>query len=367
MIGRGSLFEISSGISLRRWQSRRRLNPILEVVSQTLPPSSAIRPDGGVTATPLPQAQFRQPPRAWNDAPLVGKTAALVGASVLGGVIVGMVEAHTRHSGWVLGIGVPLLIGWMVILGRLWICYPIERILAWWRVIHHNRTPGALDDLPIGRHDEAGELARAFYQLTVHSIRRDYEARQLRRTLDHRIAEATRQATQQLRRLAMRDPLTNLGNRRFLEQTLEPLVKSVLDSRSTLACVSMDADCFKEVNDTLGHAAGDDLLVFLASLIRGNIRQEDYAIRLGGDEFLILMPDCEPQRLQKILDRIRMLFKQYVAGSEMARLPVDLSLGVAFLPASGISTGQALLEKADANLYAAKRAGKGRVVGINGQ
>lgn len=300
----------------------------------------------------------------WNDANLAGKTTALVSASVLGGILVGMLEAHTGHRGWALVMGVPMVIGLMVMLGRSWICQPIEKIIHWWRVIHHHRTPGALDELPISRHDEAGELARAFYQLTVHSIRRDYEAKQLRRTLDHRVAEATRQATQQLRRLAMRDPLTDLGNRRFLEQTLEPLVKSVLESGSTLACISMDADYFKQVNDTLGHAAGDDLLVFLASLWRGNIRQEDYAIRLGGDEFVILMPDCDPARLKEISERVRVLFRQYAAGSAMAKLPVDLSMGVAFLPSAGITTGEQLLQRADENLYAAKRAGKGRTIGV---
>ncbi|NJL30129.1 MAG: diguanylate cyclase [Phycisphaerales bacterium] len=321
-------------------------------------------PSQGDSPATLQQVQFRQPRRLWNDASLSGKTTALVGASVLGGALVGMLEAGTGYHGWALGIGVPMVIGAMVLLAKSWICHPIEKIIVWWRRIHHERSPGALDDLPISRHDEAGELARAFYQLTVHSIRRDYEARQLRRTLDHRIAEATRHATLQLRRLAMRDPLTDLGNRRFLEHTLEPLVKSVQESHSTLACVSMDADYFKEVNDTLGHAAGDDLLVFLGSLIRGNIRQEDYAIRLGGDEFLILMPDCERQRVRTITERLRTLFKQYAAGSALAGLPVDLSMGVAYLPSPGINTGEELLQKADENLYAAKRAGKGRVVGV---
>ena len=327
---------------------------------------SARQPEELQAGISIPEASpvLENPRREWNDATLNAKTTALIATAVMGGILVGMAEVHSGHRGWVVAVGLIIVVAGLTSLAKRWICRPVQELTTWWRRVYRERFPGALDELPIGRHDEVGELARAFYQLTVNSIRHDQEARQLRRTLDHRIALATKQATQELHRLTLRDPLTDLGNRRFLEQHLEPLVKSVLESGSTLWCISLDCDCFKQINDTLGHAAGDEVLIFLASLIRANVRQEDYLVRLGGDEFVILMPDCEAARVAMFTQRLRTMFKQYVSASAVERLPVDLSIGVACLPDHGVHTGHDLLAKADEHLYAAKRAGKGRVIGL---
>jgi diguanylate cyclase (GGDEF)-like protein len=159
----------------------------------------------------------------------------------------------------------------------------------------------------------------------------------------------------------MRDPLAGLANRRFLDENLEPLVHSSLHASSPLSCIAIDMDNFKLVNDTLGHKAGDELLTFLASLIRANARNQDFAIRLGGDEFLLILPGCRIQRASQLAHTIALLFRQNARTVHTADIPVDLSFGVACL-GPDITSAKQLLERADANLYAAKRSGKGRIV-----
>ena len=125
----------------------------------------------------------------------------------------------------------------------------------------------------------------------------------------------------------------------------------------------IDMDNFKHVNDTQGHTVGDELLILLASLIRALTRPEDYAVRLGGDEFTVLMPGCSPGRSGQLLDRIRDLFAQHARTAMRIDPPPDLSAGIASLRRDGLDSGRRLLERADANLYAAKHAGKGCIGG----
>jgi two-component system cell cycle response regulator len=249
-------------------------------------------------------------------------------------------------------------------LGRVWVCRPVEKLIHMWGALSVDRRPGAMRMLPMTRQDEAGQLARALYRLASTALKGDYDARQLRRTLDHRVSEATRRATHQLRQMAMRDALTDLANRRFLDDHLEPLVQSVQASGDELVCVMIDVDGFKGVNDSLGHAAGDELLIFLGSLIRAIVRGEDYAVRCGGDEFLVLMPQCDLERAGRFGEQLRVLFRQHVSTALPPEVRSDLSMGVAALRQHKLADGEALLARADANLYAAKRAGRGRTVGV---
>jgi diguanylate cyclase (GGDEF)-like protein len=226
--------------------------------------------------------------------------------------LVGIVEVHLGHAIWPLGLGLTILLATLIWLAQAWVHQPFERLLERMRRIRTISRPASLRSLVLRRRDEIGQLADAVHHIATAAIRDQFEARHLRRTLDHRVEAATHKATRQLRQMAMRDPLTDLGNRHFLDQNLDSLVQSVLDGATDLICVAIDMDNFKQVNDTLGHAKGDELLVFLADLVRGCVRRTDYAARQGGDEFIVLMPDCSLEHAAAVAERIAALFRQHV-------------------------------------------------------
>lgn len=288
---------------------------------------------------------------------LVAAVAAVWGAAV--GVAVTQFTLGT--AGLLIGCGAVSL--GAILLGRLWIVQPIEDIVVQLQRITRPQRPLSTLKLPHHRKDEIGQLARAVHQMNVQSRRDRVEASQLRRTLDTRVEQATRRATAQLSQLAMRDPMTSLGNRRFVEHHLEELVQSCRTTRTELVCIMMDLDNFKPINDTLGHKAGDALIAAVGQLIKASVREQDYAVRMGGDEFAVFMPGCHIENARQFAARLRVHIKaqaQSLLGNEQQ---LDVSLGIAALLRDGASNGSRLLELADAHLYQAKSAGKGRIIG----
>lgn len=167
----------------------------------------------------------------------------------------------------------------------------------------------------------------------------------------------------QLRRAedkAMIDPLTRLYNRAFMETELERLYKEQKSQNGDLSIVMLDVDHFKYHNDTQGHKAGDDVLVFIGELLRGATRPVDRCIRYGGDEFILLLPNCSAATAAEIAERIIRLFRQY-ASTLKSEKPPSLSAGIASLATDASTAGHELLGFADRNLYAAKRSGKNAV------
>lgn len=162
-----------------------------------------------------------------------------------------------------------------------------------------------------------------------------------------------------IRDMAMRDPLTGLPNRKLLFDRLGVAIAAARRNRRLLALMFLDLDGFKGVNDLLGHAAGDELLVELSRRIVSALRDSDTVGRMGGDEFTILIPEVPSARAagqiaRKLLAELR---KPLVVGGE--KVTVTASLGVALFPANG-ETPEALLRGADAAMYRAKAAGKDR-------
>ncbi len=166
----------------------------------------------------------------------------------------------------------------------------------------------------------------------------------------------------QMREQSIRDHLTHLFNRRYLEETLEREVQRAARKNATLGLIMLDLDNFKEINDSLGHAAGDVLLQELGKLLQEQVRQADIACRYGGDEFVLVLPeaslDVTLERAGQILDKVRQM---RVEIPNLTREPVTISAGVAVFPDHG-STGEVVLKSADAALYRAKRDGRARVV-----
>ena len=148
-----------------------------------------------------------------------------------------------------------------------------------------------------------------------------------------------------MRHEAAHDALTELGNRRSLHAALGRLG----GDRARFALLVLDLDGFKAVNDSLGHAAGDELLTAVAGAIRANLRRDDRAFRLGGDEFAIVLHDATPAETAAVQQRL----EAAIATLDIRGARVGASIGVA--TSAGTDDAGALLELADARMYEAKR------------
>ena len=163
---------------------------------------------------------------------------------------------------------------------------------------------------------------------------------------------------ERLRNLALRDGLTNLYNRRFLEEMLERLCADAERRKASVSAIMLDLDHFKLINDQHGHAAGDAVLREVAASILSCLRTVDVACRYGGEEFAIILPDCSVANAATKAEQIRSRINERTIASG---LPVTVSLGVASIPET--CGGQSeLIPQADAALYAAKQQGRDRVV-----
>jgi diguanylate cyclase (GGDEF)-like protein len=161
---------------------------------------------------------------------------------------------------------------------------------------------------------------------------------------------------------AIRDSLTGLFNRRYMEESLKREVHRATRKGISLGIVMLDIDHFKDFNDTFGHAAGDALLHDLGSFLQARIRRGDIACRYGGEEFMLILPesslDDTRQRAEQLREEIKHLSVQHDGQSLSA---ITVSLGVAAF-SEHISTVEAILRAADLALYRAKSEGRDRVV-----
>jgi len=167
---------------------------------------------------------------------------------------------------------------------------------------------------------------------------------------------------EQQRQLAVRDGLTGLYNRRaFGELLLAAIANEDRRPGGSLGLAILDLDHFKKLNDTYGHPAGDAALRSLARLLGQHLRKGDVAARYGGEEFVVILPGSDEERSMGAAERLRSALQKHRFVFEGARIPLSASLGVAIWPADGREP-EALLAAADRALYAAKQAGRNRVV-----
>ena len=165
-----------------------------------------------------------------------------------------------------------------------------------------------------------------------------------------------------LRQQSIRDALTGLYNRRYMEETMERELKRALRDNHSLGIVMFDIDHFKEFNDLHGHDAGDALLRELGAFLNKSLRGGDIICRYGGEEFLVVLPGITPQnalsRAEELREGVKDLHVRHL-GKLLPRC--TLSLGVAVSPQHG-TTVDTLLKAADDALYLAKNEGRDRVV-----
>ncbi len=170
-----------------------------------------------------------------------------------------------------------------------------------------------------------------------------------------------------LRLSGLTDALTDWHNRRYLEVRLTEEVARAQRSGQWLSCLMIDIDHFKQVNDTHGHLAGDEILREVARRIASQVRGSDVAARFGGEEFVVLLPDTEERLARNLAERVRRVVRATpIRADEETALTVTVSLGVAAIRPKRLSEpadqGRALIEAADAAMYRAKKTGRDRVL-----
>ncbi len=199
-----------------------------------------------------------------------------------------------------------------------------------------------------------------------HHVRR--ENRRLQQQLEATVEEVRvknlqlQESLAKLHRLATTDYLTDLTNRRHFAGELERCFGEATRYEFDLTCVMMDLDHYKSLNDTLGHQMGDKILVATARAIRATLRASDVAARYGGDEFVLLLPHTSIDLAITVTQRIRDQVAAWRARYTHVGRELTLSMGLANLHRDGPASADALVCMADQALYAAKQAGRNRLV-----
>ncbi len=246
--------------------------------------------------------------------------------------------------GLLLGIGLPAYILGMTIVR------PLDRLTRGAAKV----AAGDLDvDLPVVGRGEVGYLTQAFNRMVARLRKSREELAAINQVLSEKNKE--------LHELSVKDGLTGLHNRRHLMETLASEAARAERHRHPFAVLMIDLDHFKQYNDTLGHLAGDRLLVRIAEIFRESIRAVDYAARYGGEEFLVMLPESTPEAAMEVAERIRARVAADTCGGTHETGRVTVSIGVAVFPKSG-NTAEALIARADEALYEAKRRGRNRVI-----
>jgi diguanylate cyclase (GGDEF)-like protein/PAS domain S-box-containing protein len=203
-------------------------------------------------------------------------------------------------------------------------------------------------------HDSAGNMLLAGVAVDVSAeVAHKVELERYHRELE--------EANDQLRKLAVTDELTGLRNRRSFEERLVMEFSMARRRKRELSILLIDVDNFKMTNDRWGHAAGDEVLRRLGMILRTTVRLPDLPARYGGEEFVVLLPESGEESAMGLARRVM----QRVAAEEWENEPLTISVGMASMNES-LENGFQLVELADEALYAAKRAGKNRVMVYSG-
>ena len=179
-----------------------------------------------------------------------------------------------------------------------------------------------------------------------------------------RTANVLRRDNQRLQELATTDPLTGLGNRRFMQAHLESLINETTSRGGVASCAIVDLDKFKLINDRFGHPVGDEVLCGFAQRLRWTVRPTDMVARIGGEEFAILTHHPDQAKFTPLLfERIRRNIAQNPIKTSEGDIPITASIGLAsYSNNDDPITPDELIKKADDCLYKAKQQGRNRVV-----
>ncbi len=245
-------------------------------------------------------------------------------------------------------------------------------------VTGQNDSTVAAEAVKRGAEDYVVKLGDYLFALPIllEKAVRQHRTRKENRILQQRLEEALGQLkvkNQQLEEsliklqaLATTDHLTGLANRRRFGEVLERSFDEAVRYEFDLTCCMCDLDHYKELNDTLGHQFGDEVLVVASEIIRSSLRSTDIAARYGGDEFVLLLPHTPIDRGVEVGQRIRTELADACRRYEGVTNPVTMSVGVASLQADEPASAEQLISLADECLYAAKEQGKDRICSRRG-
>lgn len=260
-----------------------------------------------------------------------------------------------------LALGITLLmipVGYEVVRN---IASPINKL----RETAQRYAAGLLHDrVQIRRGDEIGDLAIAFNGMADALEESHGNLTRLNSELEERVkkrTEALEQANRRFRELAARDSLTGLYNRRHFNDLLTQLFAESMRYHTDLTCMMIDLDNFKRVNDSLGHQVGDNLLRMTAKVIQQSIRIADVAVRYGGDEFVVLLPQTSPEDARASAERIINGFRAELTNNLPEASIASLSIGLASRANDQPQESMQLVQLADEALYLAKAGGKNRI------
>ncbi|HZQ62289.1 MAG TPA: diguanylate cyclase, partial [Casimicrobiaceae bacterium] len=268
-------------------------------------------------------------------------------------------ENHLIGALTVVALLVLLSIGTTLLLTRR-IVAPMRRLMRAARAV----GSGKLDVyVPARSADELGLLTHAFNQMTQRLAESQNEVANYQRTLEDKVAQRTKEleiATAHAYKLAQHDILTGLPNRSLLNQRLKQILAQSQRDGTHVACLFIDFDHFKRINDTLGHDSGDQLLQSVAQRLTSAVREADTVARLGGDEFVLILPGLDPAHAtfetMTVLARVREAFlAPFRLSDQMPTL--TCSIGVSMYPLDAADPGT-LIKQADTAMYAAKDAGR---------
>jgi diguanylate cyclase (GGDEF)-like protein len=237
---------------------------------------------------------------------------------------------------------------------------PMRRLMRAARAV----GSGRLDVyVPAKSSDELGLLTHTFNHMTQRLSESQAEVANYQRTLEEKVAQRTKElevATAHAYKLAQHDILTGLPNRSLLNQRLKQILAQALRDSTQVACLFLDFDHFKRINDTLGHDAGDQLLQAIAQRLTKAVRESDTVARLGGDEFVLILPSLSAAdatfEVMAVISRVRDSFMEPFHLSD--QIPtLTCSIGVAIYPVDAPDV-VTLIKQADTAMYAAKESGR---------
>ena len=237
---------------------------------------------------------------------------------------------------------------------------------------HYKRLLGGDTGIPVERKRQRKdgsivyiEAANALVRLAdgrkmvITTVRDITERKQMEAELQN-ANEAYQALHATLREQAARDSLTGLYNRRYFNETIERELARAKREKYPVSVMIMDIDLFKAINDSYGHAFGDEALTVLSALINVNIRAGDLAYRYGGDEFVVVMPGAEVEVARHRAELVSQAFSTATIYKGKKDFRATVSVGIAIYPYHG-GSGDEILRYADLALYQAKQDGRNRV------